>query len=127
MRFGEILDSPVKFVTPLVYTATLLLAAFLVLQVILPIVYMSLLPGVWFYLAPILLLSIVCGSASWGLLWLEGLQRPRVIDHLRRCALLYAGSLFWGFLWLSAPYRGAADGGHAVEIVALFCTSTLSY
>lgn len=121
MRVGEILDSPVKLATPLVYAAALLPTAFLVLQMTLSI-YLSWLPGILFYLMPILLLSVMLGLLSWGLLWLEGLQQPSISDHFRRCILLYASSVFLGFLLLHAVYNGNTDVGSAVVIVALFCT-----
>jgi hypothetical protein len=120
LRLGEILDSPLKFVTPLVYTAILLPTAFLVLQMTLSI-YLAWLPGVLFYLMPILLLSTVSGLTSWGLLRLERLDRPRIFDHLRRCSLLYAASVFLAFLLVSAAYKGTTDVGSAVVVVALFC------
>ena len=33
--------------------------------------------------------ALVSGSLGWALMLLEGLSRPRLIDHLRRCAYLY--------------------------------------
>lgn len=33
--------------------------------------------------------ALVSGSLSWALVLLEGLSRPKLIDHLRRCAYLY--------------------------------------
>ena len=121
MRVGEVLDSPVKFVTPLVYAAILLLTAFPILQVSLAVVYVSWLPGIFFYLMPVALLSAALGISSWGLLLLEKLQRPRIFDHLRRCAVLYLGLAFFGFLFLNAVYEGTTGSGPSVLILALLC------
>ncbi|MGB3683796.1 MAG: hypothetical protein WA990_15060 [Rubrobacteraceae bacterium] len=118
LRVGEILDSPVKFVTPLVYAAAILLVAVPILQVSVAIVYVSWLPGISFYLMPILLLSTVSGLAGWGLLWLEGLNRPGIFDHIRRCSVLYTGLIFLGLLLLNAVYKGTADLGPSITTIA---------
>lgn len=121
LRAGEILDSPVRFAIPLIYAAIILVTAPLVLQVTLFTAYVSPLPGVSFYVAPVLAWSILYGLVSWALLRLEGLRRPRGIDHLRRCALLYASSVVLGFLLLYTSYRGTVDVGPAFVIAAPFC------
>lgn len=121
LRAGEILDSPMKFVAPLVYAATLSLATLPILWLSVAFVYLSWLPGVWFYLAPVLMLSLVYGLVDWVLLWGEGLQRPRSSDHIRRCALLYAGLVILGFLFLASAYRDTVNLSPSVTNIAFLC------
>jgi hypothetical protein len=121
LRAGEILDYPVKFAIPMIYAAIILVTASLVLQVTLLAVYASPLPGVSFYVAPVLAWSTLYGLVSWALLRLEGLRRPGGIDHLRRCALLYASLVVLGCLLLYTSYGGTVDVGPAFMIAAPFC------
>ena len=42
--------------------------------------------------------ALVSGSLSWALVLVEGLSRPRPMDHLRRCAYLYVSFVVLGAL-----------------------------
>lgn len=51
--------------------------------------------------------ALVSGSLGWTLMLLEGLSRPRPIDHLRRCAYLYVSFVVLGAL--QVPEYAKAD------------------
>ena len=70
--------------------------------------------------AIILVGSIVFGALTQALMWVERLQRPSFLDHLRHCALLYTLLVLLGIalVWAYGGNYGAnasgVTGGYAV-------------
>ncbi len=109
-----------KILSPVVYAASVVLAALFTLGAwsrisSLPDQALSLIIA----LAPTFLLigGITFGVCAWGLLLLERLQRPKVLDHLRRCALLYPFVVLLGPL-VFAFYDDDPGAGYSIAFDA---------
>lgn len=107
-----------KLATPVVYAIVFVLTAFLSITVLFEYDFSSL-PLIVFWALPMLLFALSFGVFGWGLLLLERLRRPTVLDHLRRCALLYVTLIPIASVLLLAIHSGNADAGYAIVLAVV--------
>ena len=68
---------------------------------------------------PALLIGATYSLLSLVFLRLERLQRPTVLDHLRRCAFLYAILVLSASVFFASIYSGGGNLGNAFVLVAM--------
>ncbi|QIN82477.1 hypothetical protein GBA63_07325 [Rubrobacter tropicus] len=112
----------VKIFSPLAYVAVLLAA------ILTALLTARTLESIWGYDVPVFLFVgaelLVAGTILYigarALLQLEGLRRPRIVDHLRRCALLYALFVPLSALLVALVDFGDPGGGGSLAIMLCF-------
>lgn len=115
-------ETAAKIFSPLAYVALLLA---LIIAVLLTV---RALESTWGYTAPVplyvgaelLVAGAVLYAGGWELLRLEGLQRPGILDHLRRCALLYTLFVLGSVLLVALVNLGDPGGGGALATMLCF-------
>ena len=65
----------------------------------------SWIPELAFFVIPFVVVGAVLVPCAWGLLHLERLRRPALLDHIRHCAFLYLGLLILIGSWARFLYR----------------------
>ena len=111
-----------RIFSPLAYVALLLA---LIVAVLLTV---RTLESAWGHTVPVplyvgaelLVAGAVLYAGGWELLRLEGLQRPGILDHLRRCALLYALFVPGSVLLVALVDLGDPGGGGALATMLCF-------
>lgn len=109
----------VKIFSPLAYVSALLAAilAALLTGLTLGVVLGYVVPVILLVGAELLAAGTVLYVGGRALLRLEGLRRPGIVDHLRRCALLYALFVPLGGLLVAFADPGDPGGGGSPAIM----------
>ena len=113
----------VKLFSPLAYVALLLIAiiaAFLTVRTLESSVGYGV-PIVLYVVAELLVAGVALYLGGRALLRLEDLGRPRLVDHLRRCAFLY--SLFLPLSVLLVVFVDLSDPGGGGSLAVMLCVA----
>ena len=113
-----------KLLSPLIYAISVLPAAFLVFLGIRIADFYLRLPEPIGVAVPIMLVGgSVFGCLGWVLLRLEGLRQPKIVDHVRHCAILYALLVLAlvGALWVFSS--GLTPGPGAAVVFVVFVSA----
>ena len=115
-------ETAAKIFSPVAYVTLLLgvVLAVLLTARIVDFMWGDTVPASLYVGAELLVVGTVLCAGGRELLRLGGLQRPGIMDHLRRCALLYASFVPLGVLLLAFVNLNDTGGGGAIATMLCF-------